>query len=169
MLERGSTRMHCYCGGKLAKGFLSKAVLSKDKQKRVAFDNIPANICSMCHGEFIRPEIMTLILRLADVSNSTSIEFPAAVEMTPEEIRAVRDRMGIPQARLAELVGVAPNTLALWERGERHPNGPARVALRLLDILEGKPAITHTPSRPLEADDYCAGLTGDKNALAAAA
>ena len=38
--------------------------------------------------------------------------------MTPEALRQLRRRLRLSQAKLAALVGVAPNTVARWERGE---------------------------------------------------
>ena len=38
--------------------------------------------------------------------------------MTGHELKLLRSRLGLTQAALAEAVGVVPNTLARWERGE---------------------------------------------------
>ena len=38
--------------------------------------------------------------------------------MTNTELKSLRSRLGLTQAALAEAVGVVPNTLARWERGE---------------------------------------------------
>ena len=38
--------------------------------------------------------------------------------ITAAELKALRKRLGVTQAELARAVGVAPNTLARWERGE---------------------------------------------------
>ena len=38
--------------------------------------------------------------------------------VTPSEFRRLRRRLDLSQAKFAELVGVAPNTVARWERGE---------------------------------------------------
>ena len=38
--------------------------------------------------------------------------------MTGVELKSLRSRLGLTQAALAEAVGVVPNTLARWERGE---------------------------------------------------
>ena len=39
--------------------------------------------------------------------------------MTGSALRRLRRRLGLSQARFAELLGVASNTVARWERGER--------------------------------------------------
>ena len=38
--------------------------------------------------------------------------------MTGKQLRASRLRLKWTQAQMAEAIGVAPNTLARWERGE---------------------------------------------------
>lgn len=45
------------------------------------------------------------------------------------ELKALRSRLGLTQAALAQAVGVVPNTLARWERGELAI--PARAIERL--------------------------------------
>ena len=52
--------------------------------------------------------------------------------MTGNELLAVRRRLGWTQAQLAEAVGVAPNTVARWERGELSMREPAVRLVRLL-------------------------------------
>jgi DNA-binding transcriptional regulator YiaG len=38
--------------------------------------------------------------------------------MSPHHLRQIRKRLRLTQVQFAELVGVAPNTIARWERGE---------------------------------------------------
>lgn len=52
--------------------------------------------------------------------------------MTGEEIRRWRDRLGWTQARLAAELGVATNTVARWERDEKHPPAYLRLAMERL-------------------------------------
>jgi len=52
--------------------------------------------------------------------------------MTGKEVRALRKKLGLTQLRLAELVGVAENSVARWERGEmRVRESAARLMQRL--------------------------------------
>ena len=52
--------------------------------------------------------------------------------MTGGEVRALRKKLGLTQLRLAELVGVAENSVARWERGEmRVRESAARLMQRL--------------------------------------
>jgi transcriptional regulator with XRE-family HTH domain len=38
--------------------------------------------------------------------------------MTGKQLKKIRGQLGLTQAEMAERVGVAPNTVARWERGE---------------------------------------------------
>ncbi|HXG90326.1 MAG TPA: helix-turn-helix domain-containing protein [Vicinamibacterales bacterium] len=38
--------------------------------------------------------------------------------MTPRQLREFRNRLGMSQQAFAKGIGVAPNTIARWERGE---------------------------------------------------
>ncbi len=51
---------------------------------------------------------------------------PWSPERFPGAILARRLRMGLTQAKAADLVGVASNTWARWERGEMTPAEIAR-------------------------------------------
>jgi putative transcriptional regulator len=55
-------------------------------------------------------------------------------ELTPIEVRAIRESLGLNQAIFAEFLGVRLTTLRSWERGETEPSPLAR---RFLDELRG--------------------------------
>ena len=52
--------------------------------------------------------------------------------MTGEEVRRLRRQLGVTQVELAQLVGVAPNSVARWERGEMRVRESAARLMRLL-------------------------------------
>jgi transcriptional regulator with XRE-family HTH domain len=52
--------------------------------------------------------------------------------MTSKEVRAIRLRLGLTQAELAEKVGVARNTVTRWELGML---GVRESAARLMQLL----------------------------------
>jgi putative transcriptional regulator len=52
------------------------------------------------------------------------------------EVKAIREQTGLSQAEFARLIGVSKRTLENWEQGRRHPTGPARA---LLKIVESNP------------------------------
>jgi DNA-binding transcriptional regulator YiaG len=56
--------------------------------------------------------------------------------MTPRELKALRASLGWSQARLAEEIGVAENTVTRWEMG-RHPI--SAMVEKLLRTLRTKP------------------------------
>ena len=55
------------------------------------------------------------------------------LEFPDPEVRAIREKTGLSQARFAMLIGVSKRTLENWEQGRRHPTGPAKALLRILD------------------------------------
>ena len=60
----------------------------------------------------------------------------AAARVTdfPEpEVKVIREKVGLSQNRFALLIGVSKRTLENWEQGRRHPTGPAKALLRILD------------------------------------
>ena len=67
-----------------------------------------------------------------------TVESGGVVEMEGKELRLLRNRLVLSQAKLARLVDVAPNTLARWERGELKI--PARIEPRLNEIAEQGPS-----------------------------
>jgi putative transcriptional regulator len=56
-------------------------------------------------------------------------------EFTPEEIQALREREQVSQAVFAHYLNVSKDSVSKWERGEKHPAGPA---LKLLSLIEKK-------------------------------
>lgn len=48
-------------------------------------------------------------------------------------VREVRRRCGLTQAAFAARIEVPIETVRNWEQGKRHPRGPARALLRLID------------------------------------
>jgi transcriptional regulator with XRE-family HTH domain len=55
--------------------------------------------------------------------------------MTGAEIKELRKILGYTQARLAEEVGVTPNTVARYERAEFKPSPPVLKLLKLLAMV----------------------------------
>ena len=52
--------------------------------------------------------------------------------MQPSELRAIRATLGLSQAKLARLLGVATNTYCAWEQSRRAVPGLAVKILRML-------------------------------------
>ena len=58
--------------------------------------------------------------------------------MTGAQIKELRKSLGYTQARLAEEVGVTPNTIARYERDELRPSPPVLKLLKLLGLLDSE-------------------------------
>ena len=54
-------------------------------------------------------------------------------EFPEPEVKEIREKTGLSQALFAMLIGVSKRTLENWEQGRRHPTGPAKALLRILD------------------------------------
>ena len=48
-------------------------------------------------------------------------------------VAGVRDRLGLSQQELADLLGISRRTLENWEQGRRQPTGAARILLKVAE------------------------------------
>ncbi len=55
------------------------------------------------------------------------------VTLTPDEVRAIRQRSGLSQTAFAAAYGLNPRTIQDWEQGRTQPDGPARAYLLVID------------------------------------
>ena len=74
------------------------------------------------------------------VDKATMREFDALclapVEpLSPDEIRALREREQVSQPVFAHYLDVRKDAVSKWERGEKRPDGPS---LKLLNLVKGK-------------------------------
>ena len=74
------------------------------------------------------------------VDKATMREFDALcltpVEpLTPEDIRALREREQVSQPVFAHYLNVRKDAVSKWERGEKRPDGPS---LKLLNLVRAK-------------------------------
>ena len=58
------------------------------------------------------------------------------VEVKDVDIVALRKRLGLSQDKFALLFSFSAKTVRNWEQGIRHPDGPARI---LLQVIEREP------------------------------
>lgn len=59
---------------------------------------------------------------------------PARTTCFPEpEVARIRQHTGLSQGQFASLIGVSKRTLENWEQGRRHPTGPAKALLRIVE------------------------------------
>lgn len=55
--------------------------------------------------------------------------------MPPDEIVSMRQKEGVSQTVFAHYLNVSVGSVSKWERGEKHPSGPA---LKLLSLVKNK-------------------------------
>ncbi|NUU33979.1 DNA-binding transcriptional regulator [Pseudomonas sp. C2B4] len=54
-------------------------------------------------------------------------------EISPEQIKALRERNNVSQPVFARYLNTSPSTVKQWEAGDKHPSG---MALKLLSIVQ---------------------------------
>lgn len=84
---------------------------------RIAFEKIMAGLddaLAYADGDSLRG--MSHQLKVADV-----------------DITHLREKLGLSQDRFAALFGLSSRTVRNWEQGVRHPEGPARILLQVID------------------------------------
>lgn len=64
-----------------------------------------------------------------------ALMLPSVQDLSPREIRALRQRNGMSQAVFAALLNTSISTIQKWEIGEKRPSGPS---LKLLDMVRRK-------------------------------
>jgi DNA-binding transcriptional regulator YiaG len=77
--------------------------------------------------------------------------------MTGADIKAMRERLNLPQKRLTALLQCGEKTLSHWENGHGHPTGLSNTILRLLDegfIAPISLEAVQGPRRPLASERY---------------
>lgn len=83
-------------------------------------------------------ETMEALHEVGAIDKQTMSDFDATCltpvkTLTPEEIRALREREHLSQSVFARYLNVSKNLISDWERGVKRPGGPA---LRLLTLIE---------------------------------
>lgn len=61
-------------------------------------------------------------------------EMPASrrIEVTPPDVKAIREQIGLSQSEFARLMRVSIKTLQNWEQHRRNPTGPAAALLKIV-------------------------------------
>lgn len=61
-------------------------------------------------------------------------ETPASrrIKLTPPDVKAVREQIGLSQSEFARLMRVSIKTLQNWEQRRRTPTGPAAALLKIV-------------------------------------
>lgn len=53
--------------------------------------------------------------------------------MTPQQFKAIREKLGVDKPTLAKMVGVTYRQIHAIEAGERNPSGPLKVLMLWLE------------------------------------
>ena len=64
-----------------------------------------------------------------------ALALPRVRDLTPRQIRAVRQRARMSQAVFAAFLNTSVSTVQKWEVGEKKPSGPS---LKLLNVIDQK-------------------------------
>ena len=84
---------------------------------RIAFEKIMAGLDdALAYAEGDSGRGVTHQVQVADIS-----------------ITHLREKLGLSQDRFAALFGLSTRTVRNWEQGVRHPEGPARILLQVID------------------------------------
>jgi putative zinc finger/helix-turn-helix YgiT family protein len=90
----------------------------------VVAENVPVEVCKACGEVFSGPEAW----RIRDEARCRAFGL-----LTPQEIRVLRERLGLTQQAFARLIGIGADTLAEWEGGRLIQDRAMDCYLRLLD------------------------------------
>lgn len=78
-------------------------------------------------------ELLSSVVEAGEIMRG-EIEASRVYELPEPDVKKIREKTGFSQSKFATLIGVSPRTLQNWEQGHRHPTGPARVLLRLVQV-----------------------------------
>jgi putative transcriptional regulator len=70
-------------------------------------------------------------IRQAGAIRRGEMEPSRVTEFAPDDVKAIRERLGKSQSEFALMIGVSLSTLQNWEQGRGAPEGPARALLRV--------------------------------------
>ena len=101
-------------------------------------------------GEILLSGFQELLAHAQGKITLKEIVLPERVrEISPKEIRSIRDKMNVSQVVFAGILNVPPVTAISWEKGRRKPTG---AALRLLDLARKDPQWVMESAHPTKAD-----------------
>src|SRR5580698_11114253 len=99
-------------------------------RKRPADSSILAGVHETAAGLHKVGVIDKATMREFDALCLTPVE-----RLSPEEIRALREREQVSQPVFAHYLNVRKDAVSKWERGEKRPDGPS---LKLLNLVKAK-------------------------------
>ncbi len=109
-------KCHKCKGSNLQPGMISHSLkFSLDGDKTILFktEDLPALVCADCGESTVSYETMKSF-ELAVAKHLAGLGHPMG-----SAFRYMRKALGMPAARLSELLGVTPETMSRWETGDR--------------------------------------------------
>jgi putative transcriptional regulator len=106
------------------------------------------------------PKILTgarqaLAFARGELSENVVVHVPADID-----VKALRRKLGMSQARFAASFGFGPDAVQSWEQGRPRPEGPARILRQVIehDLEAGRSAVvasrrTSRPAKPAPPAD----------------
>lgn len=71
-------------------------------------------------------------------AKKTTLRIEPLPDISAEDIKAIRKKLGFTQAVFAAVIGVSTKTVEAWETGTNQPIGPAR---RMISLIQFDPEI----------------------------
>ncbi len=90
----------------------------------IVVENVPVAVCTACHESSSGSDAANI--RHRAIGRALGL-------LSPEEILAIRERLGLSQTAFAELTRIDEETISLWERGRLLQDTAMDRYLRLLD------------------------------------
>jgi DNA-binding transcriptional regulator YiaG len=104
--------LKCECGGSLEPTMLQDFDFSVYAGLPVRVTRAPGLKCSKCGGETLEGEVIDELLEKLSIAMIREEH-----RLAPPEMKFLRKRMQLTQAKLAQRMGIVRETLADWERG----------------------------------------------------
>lgn len=134
------TKNYCVaCGGPVE---FRRAVTEVSIAGRKASVEVEGDWCTSCGEVLLTPQ-------QADDAQRRAAAVLRKEEglLSPDEVRAIRARLGLTQVELEKLLGVGPKTVVRWERGTVFQSPPVDRLLRVLDASREARQILAPPTQ----------------------
>ena len=101
-------------------------------------ENIPGGMMVIPDTEWLECDSCGERILSAELSQAIEgLRYERLGMLTPEEIKAVRERTGLSQEEMSSLVGVGAKTYTRWESGRSIQNKSSDNLIRLVDMNRG--------------------------------
>jgi len=136
--SRNTERRCPVCGaGKLHRRVVSERFTYDGDRGPILVEakDVPMQVCDACGETFTGPDAARI--RHHAICRALGL-------LTPEEIKALRERLGKTQQEFAELTGIGEATISRWERGRLLQN---RANDNFLRLIAANPALLQNSSK----------------------